>query len=399
MTDDPERVKRLLDELFPCPPPPADLVERVLRAQGRRRPRRWVWGTTAVAVAAAAALAVWLRPSVPISGILRAQARQTVRIGDRAVAVVEPQAEIAWRVQGGRLRVDQRRGEVFYRVDGGLPVVVASPTGEVVVKGTCFRLAIRGPQGSAAAYVQVLEGALEVRNGAGSTPVAAGQWVRMTAGVAPERLAATGSHVPSAFEPPAAPPTDEPPPLAAVEPPHLKSFAFSPEERLALARRCNFRWGIPRSITRGDLDPPADVPLSPVERAAVARVIAEHRLGYLDEVRALHREITGTDASPALSPDGLFQAIDSHASRGAGRTARRRILLEWAGDLEPPTDRAALPAVDRFWRLEVGILDDLAERLSPVLGPTRARTVVEHLTEVHLSGAEGGCPSGRRGPF
>jgi hypothetical protein len=400
MTDDPQRVSRLLDSLLPTPPPPGDLVERILRAHARARPlrRRWVPpAALAVALAAAALiLVVRPRPVPPGAGTLRAQVRQTVRIADRAVAVIEPQAEIAWRVQAGQLRIEQRRGEVFYRVEGGPPLTVASPTGEVVATGTCFRVAIRGPQGSAAAYVQVLEGALEVRNVAGSASLAAGHWARLSADRPPERLAATGPHAPSALEPgPGEEPPAAEPALVAVAPARMKSFAFTPAEHLSLARHCTFRWGLPRSLTRGDLAPPDGVALTPGERAAVARVIAEHRLAYLDDLRALHREVVGNDPDPSLSVDALFAAIDSHASRRDGRTARRKILAEWAGELPPPGDRGALPAIERFWRLEVAVLDDLAERLSPVLGPARARTVVERLTEIHVRGDEPGCPSGR----
>jgi hypothetical protein len=323
-----------------------------------------------------------------------------VRIADRVVAVVEPEGEIAWRGQGRQLRIEQRRGNVFYRVEGGRPLTVASPAGEVMATGTCFRITLRGPQGSTAAYVQLLEGAVEVRNGEGKARLAAGEWARMTADLPPQRLAAGA--LPSGLEPAPGQTEERPSETPAgdpVLPPRGKFFAFTHQERQALARRCNFRWGLPRSITRPeqplDLDRAGE--LTTPERVAVERLLEQHRAQYFERLRVIHREVTGAaHVDPGLSAMALFREIDVAASKAEGRTARRRILLEWADDLEPPADEASLSGIERFWRLEVGVLDDLTRRLAEVIGPERAHTLVQHTLGYSASGNETGCPSGRR---
>jgi hypothetical protein len=412
---DPERVERLLEQLMPCPPAPPDLAARVLAAARsgmrssleeppppRRSPRVWAWAGSAAALAAAVIIAFVVRGPArrPVAaGLAHPHVRQTVRIAPGVIAVVQPGGEIAWRTQGGRLRVEQRRGDVSYEIDAGHPALVASPVGEVVAHGTRFRLALRGPFGSTAAYVHLMEGAVELRSPGGVTTVGTGEWARMAAGFAPQRMPAGA--LPSALEPAPTPdlappeaPSGETPPL----PERRKVFGFSAEERLAMARRCNFRWGLPRTIVRpelSELDP--RVALTAGERAAVVRVLEQHRAEYFDRLRGLYREVTGAAAVPPnLGALGLFRAIDEHASKVSGRMARRRILLEWAGELEPSTDQESLPAIERFWRLEVRTLDDLEGRLTAVLGPARARELTERMTGYGSTGIETGCPSGRR---
>ena len=58
--------------------------------------------------------------------------------------------------------------------------------------GTCFRVTVQGPSGEPT-YVHVLEGSVEVRNGAGKAALLAGEWGRLVAGRAPERV----THAPS----------------------------------------------------------------------------------------------------------------------------------------------------------------------------------------------------------
>jgi hypothetical protein len=411
---DPERVERLLEQLMPCPPAPPDLAARVLAAARsgmpssleepppRRSPRVWAWAGSVAALAAAVIIAFLVRgpgPRPVAAGVAHPQVRQTVAMAPGVIAVVQPGGEIAWRTQGGRLRVEQRRGDVSYAIDAGHPALVASPVGEVVAHGTRFRLALRGPFGSTAAYVHLMEGAVELRSPGGVTTVGAGEWARMAAGVAPQRMPADA--LPSALEPAPSPdvaPPEAPPRETPPLPDRRKVSAFSAEERLAMARRCNFRWGLPRTIVRPELsglDP--GVGLSARERAAVVRVLEQHRAEYFDRLRGLYREVTGAaNVPPNLDALALFRAIDEHASKVSGRMARRRILLEWAGDLEPSTDQESLPAIERFWRLEVRTLDDLEGRLTGVLGPARARELTEGLTGYRSTGIEPGCPSGRR---
>jgi hypothetical protein len=86
---------------------------------------------------AAALLLLWLVRAD--EGEANAERRREVALA-RGVAVLEPGARIRWR----GLRVEQLRGEVFYRVDKGIPYRVETPAGSVDVTGTCFRVRIHG---------------------------------------------------------------------------------------------------------------------------------------------------------------------------------------------------------------------------------------------------------------
>lgn len=74
--------------------------------------------------------------------IERVTTPSTIRISDRAVALVEPGAELGYRVEDdGSVRVVQRLGIVTYRVEG-VVMDVETPGGKVSVQGTCFRVEV-----------------------------------------------------------------------------------------------------------------------------------------------------------------------------------------------------------------------------------------------------------------
>src|SRR5215475_10149268 len=110
--------------------PPADFADRVLAARGASsrgpswRRRVGVAGGIA-AVAAAAVLAVVLRPSPrAMSGALIATRRTTQALGNRGIAVAEADTELTWRVDDrGAADLVQRTGNAFYRVEHGEPFV------------------------------------------------------------------------------------------------------------------------------------------------------------------------------------------------------------------------------------------------------------------------------------
>lgn len=101
---------------------PADFADRVVAAvrAGRARPARrpWRWALVGGALAAAALLVAWPRERTE-HGERSTTARESIAVGERAVAVAEPGAEVSWRTTGDAARLEQRAGEVFYRVDGG----------------------------------------------------------------------------------------------------------------------------------------------------------------------------------------------------------------------------------------------------------------------------------------
>jgi hypothetical protein len=209
---DGSRRERLIEELFPAPPPPRDMAARVLAAladdAGRgtgatnttigkaaaRRSRTPLWSSAAAAGVLALlgwwASARWspFADAGDQGGQLIATAAQTVNIGVRAAAAAEPGADLAWSVKGRRARVDQRRGSVFYRVNHGGPFHVVTPAGDVEVTGTCFRVALgAGASGPAATtLVSVLEGSVKVHTDVGQLAITVGQTARLSRGHAPE---------------------------------------------------------------------------------------------------------------------------------------------------------------------------------------------------------------------
>jgi hypothetical protein len=230
MSDRDER-EQLFDQLWPCPGPRPDLAERVLARleqsgdskPERPRPRvvvpltppgaartlplpvaravpapkgkhriRVAVGALSLA-AAAVVLAVgwtWLEvPEISAQGQQVAHQRVTISIADRAAAAMEPGADLAWTVRKRRVRVEQRRGSVFYRVDRGDKFRVSTPAGEVEVTGTCFRVSLGAAStlSTLVTMVSVLEGSVKVSSGPdGQTlSVQAGETVRLEAGQPP----------------------------------------------------------------------------------------------------------------------------------------------------------------------------------------------------------------------
>jgi hypothetical protein len=214
--------QRLLEELWPTPEPPRGMADKVVATLAReaaasRKPvapvrapspyrRATIWAALSTAAAAGVLLAAALigrgasgtraddsGEGADSDGHLVASARQTVNIGARGAAAMEPGADVAWSVRGRKVRVKQRRGSVFYRVERGGPFRVSTPGGEVEVTGTCFRVtlpAAAASAASAATLVSVLEGTVKVRGGSGSEArelaIGAGQAARLRPGLPPE---------------------------------------------------------------------------------------------------------------------------------------------------------------------------------------------------------------------
>jgi hypothetical protein len=205
------------------PPPPDGLAARVtaeiLATTASAPPPRWSWrvglrGLGLVALGAALAALYFGRARlVPVAdGARVAAARETVALGHRAVVVLETGADVHWRagVAGG-LNVVQARGTAFYRVDAG-PLSVETPSGTVMVKGTCFRVeveemkqtakpapgasggvwkgAVAGAALATVTLVTVYEGRVSLagRQG-GALQLEAGESARLSPAAAPERLA------------------------------------------------------------------------------------------------------------------------------------------------------------------------------------------------------------------
>jgi hypothetical protein len=238
MTDDEESRRRLIEDLWPVPTPPSDMAARVLAAiEAERRPvpmlmprrRRGPLIAAAAslsALAAGATLVWWLQtrpgPVVEEDGGWIAARRATVNIGARATASMQPGSDLKWSVQKARVRVQQRRGSVFYRVDRGGPFQVTTPAGDVEVTGTCFTVT-NAPLSAvgASSLVSVLEGSVNVRTAAGTLRLTPGESARIQRERPPERLmipagATSAAHAAELREPPEpAAPGEQPPPESA----------------------------------------------------------------------------------------------------------------------------------------------------------------------------------------
>jgi hypothetical protein len=446
-----EQRQRLMDELWPCPPPPADFAQRVLAAGRAQQPpparrralvRRWplaaAFAGGALALGMAVLLADGRRPGTgarpAAEGHVVSEHRRNVDIGDRALAVAEAGSAVAWNTRpGGAVQVEQSWGDVFYRVNRGAAFVVRTPVGEVEVTGTCFRIALptaAQSDGERSMLVEVFEGGVRARSGSNEITLHAGERARLQPGRMPLPLERTlsgasfnsfgGGDVSYSLdelrarerasrarslqlearlrelERSVASPTSGPDAEAGM-PPRSKVFDFTPEERRALAARCQFRWSLPRHLTQWappEFDP--SLVVDPIERAAIVRVIEDQRTAFIEQLRAIYTEVTGDSATSAkLSPMSLHHEIDGKTPKPDGVEARQLILLEWSGARSTPTEAelAGRPAVERYWRLMVNAADDTIHRLTPVVGLDRARALTRELVDMGVYGREPACPS------
>lgn len=171
--------------------PPADFAERVMaqvhpaKVTPIKR-RRWPYIAGALAVAAAVLVGI----AQPASkGEAIAKDRIEVPLGRRAIAVLEPGANVRWNGDD----VVQSQGDVFYRVEPGARFTVHTPAGDVEVKGTCFSVKVREMNKrdlkigaastalSALAFVAVYEGSVSVSHASERVTLTAGQTAQTTA--------------------------------------------------------------------------------------------------------------------------------------------------------------------------------------------------------------------------
>ncbi len=193
-----EKALRELLAAWPAEEPPAGFADRVLAARKRARsaPRRGL-GLAAVAALVICAL-LWVRRPSPAHGRAAPLTRESVPIARRGIAVVEPGAALRWSVAPtGAARVEQERGDVFYRVEPGGPFVVTAGGAEITVVGTCFRveeamnvtgrMALSAAAGAiaGAVVVSVYEGHVQVRSPQGGVELAAGERAEIRPDAAP----------------------------------------------------------------------------------------------------------------------------------------------------------------------------------------------------------------------
>jgi hypothetical protein len=405
------------------------------------RVRRATWRLPALigrAVALAVATVIILhkgeRPPGSAGAVAQVGQRTRIDVGGRAVAVAEPGTTLAWRIDGaGELHVQQRAGNVFYRVDHGGAFVVDTDAGTVLVRGTCFRVEVEkmGPRGkmaissaggvvvgaavAAAILVTVYEGKVKMANAHGEVDAVAGDRVVMAEGVAPAREV-TGPATLRGPEPPpvvvkvagvppellAAPPADASREQLLARDAQLRAqlgelakraapggsgggrepvFDLPPEEWADMATRCEVRFDNPGF----GLEPPllsskdaARKGFSEQERDSINSLIKAENAAYVTTMRALYVEVTGDSAGvDALDVRAMEQEIQGKSTALDSATARRRIALEHAGQEAPPQGASAGPAIERYFRLVVSEGDVFEKQLAQIIGTERARSFRE----------------------
>ncbi|HET7500192.1 MAG TPA: hypothetical protein VFK02_04290 [Kofleriaceae bacterium] len=408
--------------------PPPGFADRVLGAMqrepaARRARRRWPIVALAVAItgAAVAVVGAFGAGGRAEQGARVVQARETIPLGARGVAVAEPGAELTWTIAaGGAAELHQARGDVFYRVEKGGPFVVETPYGQVMVRGTCFRVEVMnmsvsrqawigGAVGAALAatvVIAVYEGQVRVVNARGHVEAHPGDRVALGAGAPPTLLA--GAPEPAPVEPPPATATVQellardqshrgeiaqlrarvralesggPGASATHEPParegRYKMIDFSKEELAEMATRCEIRFDVPgygnepRLVTdklAGATSMSAD------EQAIFNQTLRAQNDTYMAALRALYRELTG-EPGDNLETSALFMEILRKSPSGDVEAARKELAAERAGLVPVPADTHNQSVVQRLFRLDMTAGDALERKLAAELGPERAHQI------------------------
>jgi hypothetical protein len=407
--------------------PPADLADRVLarlaaerttaaapRAAGRRR---WLG---AIALSAAAAFGLWFR-ATPSAGTFTLSERAEVRIGARAVAVGERGAALSYRVSGdGSAHVTQTAGNVFFRVEHGRAFTVATPAGEVTVKGTCFRVEVSpmsipsgnikaaavGALAATSVFLTVYEGRVLFANEHGRAELSAGERASARADEAPRAAAGPGLQAAQRF-------------IAAIDAPGSditreellrrdqvqrenlvrlrdrvkeleadaerggakgatgrkeETFVDPPkEELLDLAKQCRLAWDMP-SLEDNKFGDRFDKELSADERASASKAAEDWNARALRDLRALYVEITGdARAADVLSSNALQEEIiNKSADHTQLQALFQRLSRERAGLAAPPADLKGTSPVERYFRLVTGAGDQFERAVGQAIGAGRA---------------------------
>jgi hypothetical protein len=398
--------------------------------------RRWTIGAVAAAVVAAAAVLLILRGPgrAPAQGARVIHDRETITLGDRGVAVAEAGTEITWTVSAaGAAEVHQTRGNVFYRVEHGGPFEVETPSGRVIVRGTCFRVEvlnmnvsrqswIGGALGAAVAatvVIAVYEGHVRVVNAQGQVDARAGDRIALAAGAAPRPDGSATDTMATVEPPPAgsatmpellrrdqshrgeiallrarlraleagASPSTRPggpdgPGEDAAGPDHAGirtpgTFDLTAAELADMAKHCAVHFDLPGYGIEPRLmtDKLASLGnLSADDRAVYDQIVRQENDRYMTALRELYRELTG-EPGDSLDARAMATEIQQKSPVSDGIAARKRIAEERAGIAAPPANTRTLSVIERLFRLETSAGDTLEQLLAAELGPDKAHRI------------------------
>jgi hypothetical protein len=363
-----------------------------------------------------------------VRGEAHPDARTTLVLGNRGVAVAEKNAALAWRVEHGNAAVEQTAGKAFYRVEHGGPFVVHTPAGAVEVRGTCFSVEVEdmkiGSQGligagiggalSATVLVAVYEGHVSFANERGQVALAAGERASAHRGGAPAMLA--NGHLDSAPAVAGLSPAQQQELVAlrarvhvletggavsgAPAASHREEHNYlnpSKEELEKAAKECRLGWDEPDLDAQRTLsaDDAAEMGLSPGEAQTMNEVNTSFAAKTTADLRALYVELTGnTAAADTLSPASLIQEIQDKTPRAEAQASYQRLSRERAGLQAAAGDPSGQSPIEKLMRLRTS----MGERYEHDLGAAIGADLAHQLREKNggwgsRHSSSYGCPS------
>lgn len=432
------------------PDPPDDLADRAMARLDAAKTRRPFWiGVAVTAMFLIAVVGLGRLRGAPVTGAFAATERRTERLGDRAVAVMEPGARLSFFRRGGAYDVTQEEGDVFYRVDRGGPFIVRTFAGTVTVVGTCFRVEVRrtmksttaGATGAvlgalltSAVLVTVYEGEVVTASPEGRTTLAAGEEAMLAEGAAPRKIEPPVEVGAGAGGGPVSPQTGatadrkgtmRPEETAALMRAHeaLKKEKAALEEEVQrleaeleaqpgeepiatydldqptlarMARRCELRWDVPSlgpnppTISTADLE---KLELSEAEREVIDGKLAESHRRLVEAIRTAYTEITGDSNSGSMAVEAMFAEARDKTPKEEVQRVFQRLARERADLASPPPPGASLTPFERMFRMVTSEGNRLERAIAAELGPGTARRVRDlHHGWNSRSRSSHGCP-------
>lgn len=391
-------------------------------------------GVVVALFAAMAAAAAWmvLSNGAPSHGEVVAEgARKEVMLGNRAVAVLEPGASLSW--QGNR--VEQAKGNVFYRVEKGDGFRVHTAAGDVEVQGTCFRVDLEAKKSSeamqtrdwkvgavgaiaaASMMVAVYEGKVAVSHAqervvlkAGDSAIASdAQGVQLTSAEgtgasasessesalenANRNLVGTVSDVKRRLETIEAQKKELEAKLAAAEQklaaenrandaaPAKNDFDLSQDELVSLAKEGTLKYRYPcsKSSYKPDAEAIQKLGLAPQDGETITdayRKVAQWREANM---RSVCQEVIGkSDLSERMPVDSCLHLVSDFLAETDPKARRdaQQLAVDIRAGLKPmPGPNEKLPALTRLMLASVQQLKVFEDELGKSFGPAEAHRI------------------------
>jgi hypothetical protein len=366
-------------------------------------------GAAAVsAIAVAAVMLLWLRSSDSDSKRNAANQvssgrhgamllRSTEKVGERAIAVVEPNGVLSWNVTpNGSGAVTQDRGSVFYRVEHSdvAGFVVNTVHGRVTVTGTCFTVDVSRD----ATNVTVHEGSVAVNTATDTAALVAGEGVYFSGGRIHQRLVSTestsGNRTNSSL--PKQPAASMANPVVTAAPKRFNQDSVTLKQ---WAQTCKVVADMPPF----DAEKPADLTgwaryanslgATPQEVMSVKESYEKIESDAASLLNTAYETFTGNKSSPDMTMDeAIFEIVRTGGYLDPFETYQA-ISQERAGLKEAPAKDAKLGPVEYLLRKILAQGDLFEAELAKRLGPARARALRETNEGWPGQGSEWeGCP-------